>query len=75
MAPVPVHGGAVVNSFFIVFAHRLDAPGPPTIYRGDDGKVVVYDTRPEAEAVAAKLTAINKHPNASFRVTEFQPSD
>jgi hypothetical protein len=62
-----------VNSFFIVFAHRLDALGPPTTYRGDDGKVVVYDTRPEAEAIAAELTAASKHPNTSFTVTEFHP--
>jgi hypothetical protein len=67
--------GPPVNSFFIVFAHRLDAPGPPTTYRGEDGKVVVYDARPEAEAVAAELTAANKHPNTSFRVTELIPSD
>jgi hypothetical protein len=64
-----------VNSFFIVFAHRLDAPGPPTIYRGDDGKVVVYDTSPKAQAAAADLTVTNKHPNTSFTATEIQLSD
>ena len=70
MATSDVHGGAAVNRLFIVFAHCLDAPGPPTIYRGDDGKAVVDDTRPEAEAVAAYLTVTNKSPNASFTVTE-----
>jgi hypothetical protein len=60
-----------VNNFFIVFAHPLDAPGPPTICRGDDGKVVVYDTSPEAEAAAAELTASHKQPNTSFMITEF----
>lgn len=62
-----------VNSFFIIFADRLDAPGPPTAYRDDDGKVVIFDTSPEAELALAELTAINKHPNTSFTVTEFQP--
>jgi hypothetical protein len=63
-----------VNSFFIVFTHRLEASGPPTIYRGDDGKVVVYDTSPEAEAAVAGLKATNKHSNTFFTVTAFQPS-
>jgi hypothetical protein len=61
-----------VNSFFVVFAHRLDVPEPPTTYRRDDGKVVVYDTRLEAEAAAAEVTATNKRPNTSFTVTEFE---
>ena len=69
---VPVHGDAV-NSFFVVFVHQQDPPGPPTAYRGDDGNVVVYDSWPEAEAVAAQLTATNKSPNILFTVTEFQP--
>ena len=64
-----------MTSFFIVFAHRLDAPGPPTIYRGGDGKVVVYDTSPKAQAAAADLTVTNKHPNTSFTATEIQLSD
>jgi hypothetical protein len=67
-----VHGDAV-NSFFMIFVHHQDAPGPPTAYRGDEGKVVVYDSCLEAEAVAAQLTATNKSPNISFTVTEFQP--
>jgi hypothetical protein len=62
-----------VNSFFIVFVHRHDVPGPPTAYRGDGGNVVVYDSCPVAEAVAAQLTATNKSRNISFTVTEFQP--
>ena len=68
----PVHGAAV-NSFFIIFQHQ-DAPGPPMAYRGGDGNVVVYDSCPEAEAVAAQLLA-TKSPNISFTVTEFQPCD
>ena len=67
----PVHGAAV-NSFFIIFVHHQDAPGP-TAYRGDDGDVVVYDSCPEADAVVAQLLATNKTPNISFTVTEFQP--
>jgi hypothetical protein len=72
MQAVPVHGDAV-NSFFIVFVHQQDPPGPPMAYRSDDGNVVVYDSCPEAAAVAAELTATNKNPNSSFTVTEFQP--
>ena len=64
-----------MNSFFILFAHRRDAPGPPTVYRGDDGKVVVYDTSPKAQAAAADLTVTNKHQNTSFTATEIQFSD
>jgi hypothetical protein len=69
----PVHGAAV-NSFFMIFVHHQDAPGPPTAYRGGDGNVVVYDSWPEADAVAAELLA-TKSPNISFTVTEFQPCD
>jgi len=62
-----------VDSFFIVFVHRLDELGPPIAYRGDGGNVVVYDTRPEAEDAAVALTDSNKNSNSSFTVTEFQP--
>jgi len=62
-----------VDSFFIVFVHRLGELGPPIAYRGDGGNVVVYDTRPEAEDVAVALTASNENASASFTVTEFQP--
>jgi hypothetical protein len=62
-----------VDSFFIVFVHRLDELGPPIAYRGDGGNVVVYDTRPEAEDAAIALTATNKNSNSSFTVTEFHP--
>jgi hypothetical protein len=62
-----------VNRFFIIFVHHRDAPGPPTTYRGDDGKVVVYDTRLDAESVAAELTATKQSPNISLAVTEFEP--
>jgi hypothetical protein len=60
-----------VNNFFIVFVHHLDEPGPPMVYRGDRGKVVVYNNRPEAAAELAAATS--KNPNFSFTVTEFQP--
>jgi hypothetical protein len=62
-----------VNGFFIVFVHDSDERGPPMACRGDGGNVVVYDTRPEAEAAAAQSTATNKSSNISFTVTEFQP--
>ena len=67
-----------MNRFFIIFVHHRDAPGPRMAYRGDDGKVVVYDSRPEAEAAAAEAaaaesTATNRSPNISFTVTEFEP--
>jgi hypothetical protein len=66
-------GDDAVNSFFIVFVHHQDTPGPPRAYRVNDGNVVVYDSCPEAEALAAELTATNKSPSISFTVTEFQP--
>ena len=69
---VPVYGDAV-NSFFIIFVHHQDAPGPPRLYRGADRKLVVYNTQSEAAAAAAEATATNKSPNVSFTVTEFQP--
>ena len=62
-----------MNNFFIVFVQHLDEPGPPMVYRGDGGNVVIYDTRPEAEAAAARSTTTNTSPNISFTVTEFQP--
>ena len=62
-----------VDSFFIVFVHRLNKLGPPIAYRGDGGNVVVYDTRPEAEDAALALPATNKNSSFSFTVTEFQP--
>ena len=70
--------GAAVNSFFMIFVQHQDAPGPPTAYRGGDGNVVVYDSCPEAEAVAAQLLATElatECPNIFFTVTEFQPCD
>ena len=64
-----------MNSFFILFAHPLEPPGSPTVYRGDDGNVVVYDTSAKAQAAAADLTVTNKHPATSFTATEIQLSD
>jgi hypothetical protein len=61
-----------VNSFFILLAHPLEPPGSPTVYRGDDGNVVVYDTSAKAEAAAADLTVTNEHPTTSFTATEIQ---
>ena len=60
------------DSFFIVFIYRLDELGPPIAYRRDGRNVVVYDTRPEADAALA-LPATNKNSSFSFTVTEFQP--
>ena len=62
-----------MNNFFILFVHHLDTPGPPMVYRGDGGNVVLYNNRPEAEGAAAELTATSNNPNFSFTVTEFQP--
>ena len=62
-----------MNNFFIVFVHHLKELGPPMVYRGDGGNVVVYNNRPEAEGAAAELAAAtSKDPNFSFTVTEFQ---
>jgi hypothetical protein len=61
-----------VNNFFIVFVHHLNRSGAPRMYRGTDGSVVVYNSRLEAEAAAAEVTAANKNPNLCFTVTEFQ---
>jgi len=47
---------------------------PDLCLRGNNGNVV-YETRAEAEAAAAKLAAANKNPNISFTVTEFEPTD
>jgi hypothetical protein len=63
-----------MRSFFILFVHPLEPPGSPTVYRGDDGRVVVYDTRPKAQAAAADLTVTNKHPTTFFTATEIQLS-
>ena len=41
--------------------------------RTNNGNIVVYETRAEAEAAPAKLAAANKNPNISFTVTEFEP--
>jgi len=63
-----------VNNFFIVFVHHRNETGPPMVYRGNGGNVVVYNNRPAAECAAAELTAATcKNPNFSFTVTEFQP--
>ena len=63
-----------MNNFFIVFVHHRNETGPPVVYRGNGGNVVVYNNRPEAEGAATELAAATgKHPNFSFTVTEFQP--
>jgi len=63
-----------VSNIFNVFVRHLDVPGT-NAYRGNNGNIVVYETRAEAEAVAAKLAAANKNLNISFTVTEFEPTD
>jgi len=64
-----------VSNIFNVFVRHLDVPATCKAYRGDNGNIVVYDTRAEAEATAAELAAANKNPNISFTVTEFEPTD
>ena len=61
-----------MNSFFVIFVHHQDAPGPPRLHRGVDRNVIVYKTRPEAAAAAAEAAATKKNA-LSFIVTEFQP--
>ena len=63
-----------MSNIFNVFVRHLDVPGS-NAYRGNDGNIVVYETRAEAEAAAAKLAAANKNPNISFTVTESEPTD
>jgi hypothetical protein len=63
-----------VSNIFNVFVRHLDVPGT-NAYRGNNGNIVVYETRAEVEAVAAKLAAANKNLNISFTVTEFEPTD
>ena len=64
-----------VSNIFNVFVRHLDVLGTSNAYRGDNGNIVVYETRAEAETVAAELAAANKNPNISFTVTEFEPTD
>ena len=53
----------------------MDVPVTCNAYRGNNGNIVVYETRAEAEAAAAKLADANKNPNISFTITEFEPTD
>jgi hypothetical protein len=62
-----------VSNIFNVFVRHLDVPGTCNAYRGNNGSIVVYETRAEAEAAAAKLAAANKNSNISFTV--FEPTD
>jgi hypothetical protein len=64
-----------VSNIFSVFVRHLDVPGACNAYRGNNGNIVVYESRAEAEAAAAKLAVANKDPNISFTVTEFEPTD
>ena len=64
-----------MSNIFNVFVRHVDVPGTSNAYRGNNGNIVVYESRAEAEAVAAKLAAANKNPNISFTVTEFEPTD
>src|SRR4029077_16729305 len=41
-----------VSNIFNIFIRHLDVPGKSRGYRGDNGNIVVYETRAEAEAVA-----------------------
>jgi CobQ-like glutamine amidotransferase family enzyme len=64
-----------VSNIFNVFVRHLDVPGTSNAYRGDNGNIVVYETRAEAEAAAVEFAAANQNPNISFIVTEFEPTD
>ena len=64
-----------MSNIFNVFVRHLDVPCTCKAYRGDNGNIVVYETRAEAEAAAVELAAANKNPNISFTVTEFEPTD
>ena len=64
-----------MSNIFNVFVRHLDVPGTSNAYRGNNGNIVVYETRAEAEAAAAKLADANKNPNISFTITEFEPTD
>jgi hypothetical protein len=64
-----------VSNIFNVFVPHLDVPVTCNAYRGNNGNIVVYETRAEAEAAAAKLADANKNPNISFTITEFEPTD
>jgi len=64
-----------VSNIFNVFVRHLDVPVTCNAYRGNNGNIVVYETRAEAEAAAAKLADANKNPNISFTITEFEPTD
>ena len=64
-----------MSNIFNVFVRHLDVPVTCNAYRGNNGNIVVYETRAEAEAGAAKLAAANKNPNISFTITEFEPTD
>jgi len=44
-----------VSNIFNVFVRHLDVPGTSNAYRDDNGNIVVYETRAEAEAAAAEL--------------------
>ena len=64
-----------MSNIFNVFVRHLDVLGTCNAYRGNNGNIVVYESRAEAEAAAAKLAVANKNPNISFTVTEFEPTD
>ena len=64
-----------MSNIFNVFVPHLDVPVTCNAYRGNNGNIVVYETRAEAEAAAAKLADANKNPNISFTITEFEPTD
>ena len=64
-----------MSNIFNVFVRHLDVAVTCNAYRGNNGNIVVYETRAEAEAAAAKLAAANKNPNISFTITEFEPTD
>ena len=49
-----------MSNIFNVFVRHLDVPVTCNAYRGNNGNIVVYESRAEAEAAAAKLAAANR---------------
>ena len=48
-----------MSNIFNVFVPHLDVPVTCNAYRGNNGNIVVYETRAEAEAAAAQSVGSN----------------
>jgi len=51
-----------VSNIFNVFVRHLDVPGTSKAYRGDNGNIVVYETRAEAEAARGRVSRRQQEP-------------